>query len=344
MVEFTAVISVLSGLVVAFSSCHQAPRVEERDFAGETQGTTYSIKLCADPMSTEQEAAVRQAIQTRLAAIDRTMSTYRPDSEISRFNQFAETTPVKVSANLIQVLELAREVSIASDGAFDVTVAPLVKAWGFGPDKRRTGAPDDAELTALRQRVGYQKVEIDRAASTLRKVQSDVTCDLNAIAQGYTVDKLAADLDALGYANYMIEVGGEVRSRGLNAHGIPWQVGIARPITTGEGIELVVPLRDAALSTSGDYRDYYEENGVRISHIIDPRTGRPIAHQLASASVIDGQCALADAYATALMVLGPDAGYPFALKQNLPVLFIIHTDSESFAEKATPSFARLVAK
>lgn len=340
----TAAIVVLSGLVAELSSCHRAPRVEERHFSGDTQGTTYSIKVCAERISTEQEASVRRAIEARLAGIDGALSTYRPDSEISQFNQFTETTPFRVSADVIQVLQLAREVSITSDGAFDITVAPLVKAWGFGPAGRRADMPTEGELAELRQRVGYEKVEIDSAASTLRKTQPDVTCDLNAIAQGYTVDKIAADLDALGYADYMIEVGGEVKTRGLNARGLPWHIGIEKPLTTGQVVELIVQLKDVAISTSGDYHNYYEENGVRISHHVDPRTGRPITHKLASVSVIDKQCALADAYATALTVLGPDAGYQLALKQNLPVLFIIHTGPETFAEKATPSFDGFVMK
>lgn len=196
----------------------------------------------------------------------------------------------------------------------------------------------------LRQRVGYQKVEIDPVALTLRKTQPDVSCDLNAIAQGYTVDKLAADLDALGYVSYMVEVGGEVRTRGLNASGLPWQIGIEKPITTGRALEMTVSLKDMALSTSGDYRNYYERNGLRISHHIDPRTGRPVAYKLASVSVINKRCALADAYATALIVLGPDAGYQFAVKQDLPALFITHTASEDFFEKATPAFHSYIGK
>ena len=334
----------LSTLMAEFSSCHQTSRAEERLFAGDTQGTTYSIKICAGRISTEQESAVRSAIETRLAAIDMALSTYRPDSEISRFNQFTETTPFKVSAGVIEVLQLAREVSVASDGAFDITVAPLVKAWGFGPEGRRANAPAEDELTELRKQMGYEKVEIDSVASTLRKTQPGVTCDLNAIAQGYTDDKIAADLDGLGYTNYMIEVGGEVRTRGLNAKGQPWRIGIEKPITTGQAIELIIQLKDIAVSTSGDYHNYYEENGVRISHHIDPRTARPITHTLASVSVINTQCARADAYATALTVLGPEAGYQLALKQNLPALFIIHTGTETFAEKATPSFDNFIMK
>ncbi len=342
--RIAATVLALSTLMAWLSSCHRAPRVEERHFSGDTQGTTYSIKVCAERISAEQEAAIRKAIETRLEEIDKALSNYRPDSEISRFNQFAEITPFKVSADVIQVLQLAREVSIASEGAFDVTVAPLVKAWGFGPAGRRANDPTEEELAEIRKRVGYEKVEIDGVASTLRKTQPDVTCDLNAIAQGYTSDKLADDLDGLGYTNYMIEVGGEVKTRGLNARGLPWHIGIEKPITTDHVVDLVVQLEDIAISTSGDYRNYYEENGVRISHHVDPRTGRPITHPLASVSVIDKQCARADAYATAFTVLGPDAGYQLALKHNLPVLFIIHTGSETFAGKTTPSFDRFIMK
>ncbi len=329
----------LLGLLAGLGACERPSSMGEHVFSGETQGTTYTIKVCAAQQPVGGEASLRKSIETRLASIDSALSTYRPDSEISKFNAHADLTPFKVSADVIKIFQLANEVSVASGGAFDVTVAPLVKAWGFGPGGRQGGPPPVEELERLRSKVGYGKIKIDPTALTLSKTEPEVTCDLNAIAQGYTVDKIAEDFDASMYSNYMVEVGGEVRTRGLNARGQAWQIGVEKPDSAGHVINLIVRISDNAISTSGDYRNYYEENGVRISHHLDPRTGRPITNTLASVSVINRKCALADAYATALTVLGPEAGYELALKQELPALFIVHSGTESFSEKSTPAFA-----
>ena len=332
--------AILCLAVLVLAGC-DTPR-REASFTGAAQGTTYSIKV-DDGGSISQAAidAVSEAITTRLAGIDLALSTYRDDSEISGFNAHAESTPFKVSQDLVDVFLLARKVSEASGGAFDVTVGPLVDAWGFGADGEVPKDIPVAELAALRERVGYDKIDVDAAASTLRKTRPDVECNVNAIAQGYTVDRLAADLDALGHTDYMVEVGGEVKARGLNARGVPWQIGIELPIIEGTGVARVVGLKDCALATSGDYRHYREVNGVRVSHTIDPRTGRPIAHALASVSAFHERCAAADAFSTALMVLGPEAGYNLAIEQNLAALFIVHDGDGTFAEKATPRYTQM---
>jgi thiamine biosynthesis lipoprotein len=327
-------------------ACRPGPRTVEAVFTGETQGTTYAINVVAEWMSPEQKSAVQLAINARLDDIDRTMSTYRADSDLSRFNALADTTPFKASPELVEVFQTAEEVSAACAGAFDVTVGPLVDAWGFGPDKTTRAAPfTDEAPAALRARVGYQKVVIDADASTLRKTQPDVRCTLNAIAQGYTCDKLGADLERLGCTDYLVEVGGEIKARGRNARGVPWQIGIEKPTAAGRAVDRVVSLENQTLATSGNYRNYYEKDGVRMTHIIDPATGRPIAHTLASVSVIHGaSCAHADAYATALMVLGPDKGYELALKQGLAALFIVHEAGDAFSEKATPRFLEMISQ
>ena len=323
---------------VLCSACGRAP--DTYTLLGETQGTTYQVKvvLTAGGAGPEGSGRIAEVVGARLADVDKKLSTYRPDSELSRFNAHADTTPFKVSPELLEVLEIARRVSEMSGGAFDLTVAPLVAAWGFGPGGRQQRQPAENELTALRERVGYRHIEIDRAASTLRKTRPDVVCDVNGVAQGYTVDKLAADLDALGFANYMVEVGGEVKVRGHNANGAPWRIGIEKPTPGVRAIGKVVPLTNRALSTSGDYRDFYEQAGVRVSHTVDPRTGRPVTHALASASVIHQSCAMADALCTALMVLGPEEGLDFALKHNLAARFVIHDGADGFFDKTTPAF------
>ncbi len=309
--------------------------------SGDTQGTTYSIKIAA-PLGEAEHRRVEETIAQRLDRIDRVLSLYREDSELSRFNRLDGVEPVPASTDLIEVFQMARTVSEVTGGAFDVTVAPLVAAWDFGPASTGDAkAPSDAALAELRGRVGYEKIEVDAARGALRKMVAGVTCDLNAIAQGYTVDRLAADLLGLGYQNFVVEVGGEVCARGHNTRGIPWQVAIEKPVFDGREVEQVIPLDNMALSTSGDYRNYREKDGVRLSHLIDPHSGRPVTHHLASVSVLHSQCALADAWATALMVMGPQMGYDLALSQGLAVLFISSGQDTGFVTRATPEFERL---
>lgn len=318
------------------------PLPDDTAFSGDTQGTTYSIKIAA-PLRDDQRRYLEELIARRLDEIDREMSIYREDSELSKFNRLDSVEAVPASQDLIEVFQLSRSVSEVSGGAFDVTVAPLVAAWGFGPKaKGETSAPSDAVLADVKARVGYDKVEVDAKRGTLRKTVAGVTCDLNAIAQGYTVDKLAASLLGLTYHNYVVEVGGEVRARGRNTRGIPWQVAIEKPVFGGSELEEVIPLSNMSLSTSGDYRNYREQDGERISHEIDPHTGHPVIHHLASVSVLHPQCALADAYATALMVLGPKKGFELAVSQELAALFITSEQDAGFVTMATPEWERLV--
>ncbi len=333
------VVGILSGI----TGCGKAePRLVT--FSGETQGTTFSIKVVGKDTSDERTAALQTAIEARLDRVDRAMSTYRPDSELSRFNASASTEPTKVDPDLVTVLQMAHEVSEASDGAFDVTVGPLVQAWGFGPGHETRPEPTETEIAVLRERIGYHHLETDLTQGTIRKRRPDLVCDVNAIAQGFTVDKLCEDIEALGWLDYMVEVGGEVRARGNNADGVPWRIGIERPISGSRELAHIVALSGLGLATSGDYRQYREQNGMRISHTIDPRAGRPIAHTLASVSVLHQSCAMADAYATALMVLGPDAAQAVASKQGLAAMFVAHMATGEFLETMTPAFRRAVVE
>jgi thiamine biosynthesis lipoprotein len=235
------------------------PLPDDSLLSGDTQGTTYSIKI-AVPLKDTERRVLEETISRRLDEIDRVLSVYRDDSELSKFNRVDGVEAVPASTELIEVFQLARSVGEMSGGAFDVTVAPLVKAWGFGPSAAGgSPTPSEAALAELRSRVGYDKVEADESKGTLRKAVAGVTCDLNAIAQGYTVDKIAGDLLGLGYRNFVVEVGGEVRAKGRSTRGIPWQVGIEKPVFEGREVEQVIPLSDMSLSTSGDYRNYVEK-------------------------------------------------------------------------------------
>lgn len=287
-------------------------------------------------------AALRAAVQRRLDRVEERMSHYQPDSELSRFNGARSTAPQPMSAETLGVVAEALAVSRASGGAFDVTVGPLVNAWGFGPAGRAPAAPDEAALAALRTRVGFELLEIDSAASTLRKRRAEVVVDLSAIAKGFAVDAVASLLADLGVGNYLVEIGGELRAAGTNEEGTPWRVAIERPAAGAPAAQRIVSLTDAAIATSGDYRNFYDLGGARVSHMIDPRTGRPVTHGLRSVSVIAERCSLADARSTALAVLGPEAGYALAVERGWAALFVTGDGVGRLVERETPAFTAAV--
>lgn len=317
------------------------PAVEAVRFEGGIMGTTYHVTVVA-AMDDAATTAAAEAIEGALRRVDSKMSTYKPDSELSKLNQQPAGVPFILSEETFGVLALAQEVNAQSGGAFDVTVGPLVNAWGFGPKELERG-PSEETLQALLALTGPDKIALDPAPRSVTKAADGVYCDLSAIAKGYGVDQAAKALSALGYQNFMVEVGGEVRVAGVNDRGVPWRIAIEKPVDGERVIEELVGLTDIALATSGNYRNFYMAEGKRISHTINPRTGRPVEHSLASVSVIHSECALADAYATALMVLGPEEGMAFAEKQGLAVLFIIHGEGDGFVTKQTPSFAPYLA-
>lgn len=306
-------------------------------FTGATMGTTFVVKVLAEP-AIEDLNALGLAIQAAVDDVDAKMSTYKPVSELSRFNRHRSEEPFPVSPETAEVFRIALEISRQSGGAFDVTVGPLVNAWGFGPDARPATPPDDEMLARLRESVGYQHLAIDEQNRLIKK-NPDLYCDLSGVAKGYATDRAAQAIEKHGGMNYMVEVGGEIRVRGHNATGTPWRIAIEKPVTGSgrDSYQQVLSLEETALATSGDYRNYYVENGQRLSHTIDPRTGRPIAHGLASVSVLHPACAWADAYATAIMALGPEDGYAFALEHKITALLIIH-DGDAFITKAAPAF------
>jgi len=330
-------------VLLALAGCQQGPT--EYLFSGATMGTYYNVRVVfhdGDDTSIPQ-SKLETTVQAALDDVNNRMSTYDKNSELSRFNEHHSTEPFGFSQETFDVIALAQQVSVLTGGAFDITVGPLVNAWGFGPEEPLGQAPPEARIRTLMERVGYDKLVLDPAATAVAKKEPDIYCDLSAIAKGYGVDRAAEALDALGVQNYMVEVGGEVRTRGINKHGQPWHIGIEKPDSSSpmRAVTKVVTLRDQAMATSGDYRNYYEQNGVRISHTIDPHTGHPIRHRLASVSVVQDNCALADALATALMVLGPDEGYDLAVQHGWPVFFLVH-DGQTFLEKSTPAFDTLL--
>jgi len=311
--------------------------------SGPTMGTSWSLKVVVEG---SPEPAAAKALQAAAAkavdAVNASMSTYKKDSELSLFNQHASSDPFKVSDMLLEVLLEARATAEVSGGAFDVTVGPLVNAWGFGPDKE-LDPPSDLKLEKLRKRVGADKVSVDQATSSVSKKRPDVYVDLSAIAKGYGVDRMAAALDGLGYTDFMVEIGGEVRAKGRNRSGAPWRIGVEQPADgQNRRVHTVVPLDNKAMATSGDYRNYIERDGKRLSHTIDPRTGRPIEHKAASVTVVADTCMTADALATALNVMGPEAGMKLADAKGWAVLMLVR-EGEAFVERRTKAFETLVA-
>ena len=304
-------------------------------------GTTYTVKVApgASPSLATRIAELEGRVRQALDEVDRLMSTFRPDSELSRFNRAPANVPVALSPDTIEVFSLALEVHRESGGAFDVTVGPLVEAWGFGPERHRRPPAADA-LQELRDRVGSHLLQLDPAAGTLTKIREGVECDLSAVAKGYAADRVATALAAAGVDRYMVELGGEVRVHGLNRNDRPWQIGVERPLPGQRGVQRILPLTEGGLATSGDYRNFYEIGGRRYSHALDPRTGAPVTHSLASVSVLAADCATADAWATALLVLGPDEGYRLAEERNIRAFFLVHDNDTGVVVLATTALER----
>lgn len=304
---------------------------------GRTMGTTYTVKI-AGPIKDRRLAEVKAEIEKRLQQVNDQMSTWQQDSEISRFNRYRQTDWFPVSKDFVAVVQEANRISQRSDGAFDVTVGPLVNLWSFGPENRPKKIPTDEEIAQRKQHVGHDRLRFRTNDPALSKADPELTVDLSAIAKGYGVDVIAKYIESLKPTGYMVEIGGEVRCGGTKADGSPWRIGIQSPQSASKAADRIVELKDKALATSGDYRNYFEHNGKRYSHTIDPRTGRPVEHKLVSVSVIADTCTTADAWATTLMVLGPDAGYELAKKQGLAVLMIVRV-GERFEVKATGGFS-----
>ena len=328
-------------LLTAAAGCRPPDSTREFRFRGSSMGTTFEVKVVASPFPEQRQEAVREAIQAQLRDVDGKMSTYREASEISRLNRSRETTPHPLSRETFTVLAEALRISRVTDGAFDITVGPLVNAWGFGPAPHPTSLPTAAEIKQLKLRSGWAKIELNSRDSTILKHEPALYLDLSAIAKGYAVDRLSEVLAEMNLTRHMVELGGEVRTSGRNAGGNPWRIAIEKPVSGGRAFQRILPLENLALATSGDYRNFRQAEDGDLSHTIDPRTGRPVRHELASVSVVDDSCMRADGYATALMVLGEDEGYRLAAEQDLAALFLVRSREGSFRERETPAFRRL---
>jgi thiamine biosynthesis lipoprotein len=315
------------------------------EFRGLAMGGAFSVKIVTakDELETPGLHDVDRALRSTLDRIEGLMSTWDRDSELSRFNRSTSLEPFTVSPETFAVFTWSLEVGSVTGGALDVTIGPLVDAWGFGPSGPRTTPPTNDEIDRLQEAVGPGRVELDPTAGTVRKTRPDVQCDLSSVVPGYAADRLSRELVDRGFTDFLVDVGGEVLARGRNEKGAPWQVAIERPALRGDAIQRLVPLSDLAITTAGDYRKYREVDGQRVAHILDPRTGRPLTHRLASVTVIDALAVRADAFDTALLVLGTSEGMALATKLNLAALFIERTE-EGFVERTTPRFEEITGK
>ena len=331
------VIAIIAWLL--FPSKQYSPTIK-----GRALGTTYTIKI-AHVISQAKLNEIRKAIEKELDDINNKMSTYLSDSELSKFNKWHSVEPFPISQKTLQVIVEAQTVSQTSSGAFDITVGPLVNLWGFGPQKIQNN-PSSQTIQEMLEQVGYQKLVVDSQNKTLQKTHPNLYVDLSAIAKGYAVDAVCDCLRTTGIENYMVEIGGEIRVSAFKKDKTPWVIGIESPQPGKRGVQKAVVLQDVAIATSGNYRNfrYDAKTNKRLSHTISPQTGKPIAHNLASVSVISPTCMHADAMATALMVLGEKRGFELAQRLNLACYFIVYEKPETYKTLQTDAFVKLQTK
>jgi thiamine biosynthesis lipoprotein len=308
--------------------------------SGLTMGTTYTIKLNVADMKIDR-ARISTDINQRLDKINSQMSTYMDTSALSIFNQSNSQDWEEIPVDLYTVIEEALRINKLSYSAFDITIGPVVNLWGFGPKAQLEIVPDESTIREALDSVGSQYIHLRKEPYAINKDKPDLYIDLSAIAKGYAVDVIADYLDESSINNYMVEIGGEIKTRGINPDNRIWHIGIEKPLDDQRSVQTVITLSNTAMATSGDYRNYFEENGIRYSHTIDPSTGKPITHKLASVTVLHPSAMTADAMATALLVLGQERGSDLALRENLAALFIIR-NNDNFIEIMTPQFKHAV--
>ncbi|OYQ00785.1 thiamine biosynthesis protein ApbE [Pseudomonas mandelii] len=321
-------------LVGVLSGCGNGDSLER--FDGPTMGSRYSIQYVRHS-STPGPKAVQAEVENILAEVDRQFSTYRSDSDIERFNDLPANRCQKMPAPILKLIRFAQQLSEQSEGAYDLTVEPLLNLWGFGPQAREEKVPAARALAEVRQRVGYQHLRIDR--DQLCK-DAAVEVDFNSIAAGYAVDTIAEKLEAMGIRNYLAEVTGELKAAGKKLDGSAWKIALEEPRDDQQVAQKIIAVDGYGLSTSGDYRNYFEQDGRRYSHTFDARTGAPVSHTLASVTVINPSALMADGLSTLLLILGPERGWDYAEKHDIGAFFVIRADT-GFVTRTNQAFERL---
>ncbi|USD64697.1 FAD:protein FMN transferase [Vibrio sp. SCSIO 43136] len=324
--------------IFVLAACSKAP--EQVHLSGPTMGTTYNIKYLTTDTS-PASADIQVEVDKLLEQVNDQMSTYRPDSELSRFNQSRQSQAFEVSKETALVVNEAIRLNQVTLGALDVTVGPLVNLWGFGPEARPDEVPSDEELAARKAMTGISHLSVE--GNTLSKTLPELYVDLSTIAKGWGVDVVADYLESLGVNNYMVEIGGEIRLKGVNGKQSPWRIAIEKPSVEERAIQEIIEPGDMAIATSGDYRNYFERDGVRYSHIINPQTGKPINHKVVSVTVIDPSCMTADGLATGLMVLGDELGLKVANEHKVAAMMMVKTE-DGFKELRSDAYEALMSK
>jgi thiamine biosynthesis lipoprotein len=302
-------------------------------------GTRYSVTI----PQREDVIELQQKVAARLQEINSLMSTYDQESELSRFNQYQGDDWFAVSAETAYVVKFALEVAESTKGAFDPTVGPAVNLWGFGPEGRRKEPPDEDEIASARKRIGYRSLEVREQPPAVRKQRADVYLDLSALAKGFAVDEISELLANAGYKDSLVAIAGDIYARGTKPDGSPWQIGIEAPDAPGKAPERKLGISNAAVSTSGDWRNSFTHEGVRYSHVIDPRTGRPVGHQVASVTVVADHSIQADAWDTGLLVMGDDQGLAWCEKNKVAAIFFIRRPDGRVTARASTFLAKRVA-
>ncbi|MEL6584821.1 MAG: FAD:protein FMN transferase [Pseudomonadota bacterium] len=327
---------------LALAACRRGADILE--FTGLTMGTDYSI-VVVDHDRKMSRPALQQAIDGALAQVNAEMSNWDVNSEISQVNRASGAMPLSVSDDLYEVLSAAQNVHLASDGQFDVTLGPLIELWGFGASPISRHTPTDADIAQAMQTVGQGK-SLTLGNGAVQKAFSSTEIYLSAIGKGFGVDKVARALESAGAVDYLVEIGGDLYTAGRNPVGLPWQIGIESPNARAQSVQQVISVSGLGMATSGDYRNYFEVDGQRFSHMLDAHTGRPITHTTASATVLTENAMFADAWATAMLILGRERGMQIAEEQNLAVLFIERDPNASdmqFIETPSSRYTRLQA-
>lgn len=321
---------------------------DEGAVIGRTMGTTYQVKYWYTDLKNGPEQVVLQdGINTVLQNINDTVSTWNKNSVISKFNQSDSTEWLPVAPFFTTMVAQAISICQKTYGAFDITIAPLIDIWGFDAKGRIETKPKTADLANALNKVGCDLIQADIEKSQIRKTDPAVQINLSAIAKGDGVDQVAGVLKSYGISNYMVEIGGEIVTAGMRKDGNKWRIGIEKPTPENRSVQQIVSLYNIGMATSGDYRNYFEENGVRYSHIINPQTGMPISHKLASVTVLAPTSRSADVWATAFFVLGEGRAYQIANKEKLPILMIIRNDDGADAPYAVvknPHWDAYIAK
>ncbi|WGI25442.1 FAD:protein FMN transferase [Halomonas alkaliantarctica] len=329
----------LLGLGLGVAGCSESDRPMESPvrFDGNIFGTFYQVTIM-DPLTQGESLDLEEGFKAELENVDQAMSTYRDDAELIAFNEAPLEEWQPLSNELIEVLAISQSVAEASHGAFDITVGDLVNLWSFGPGARPEEVPADDVLAEQLAQVGYDALEVDTQNMQARRIR-DVFVDLSGVAKGHGTDRVAAYLEQQGLEHYLVNIGGELIARGLRdeEEQTPWKIGIEVPENGQQRAQHIIPLESMSVATSGDYRNYFEVDGQRFSHTIDPRTGRPVTHQLASVSVFHPSNAWADAWATALLVVGEQEAMQLAIDNNLKVLLLVR-DGGQWRSIASPEF------